>query len=1204
MRSVETAVALLIVFATGLLFGGTCPGQTSSGTISGRVLDARGEGVPGASVTLREPGTGASWNFATDQLGEFVFASIQPGTYDLAVRAQGFKTYSKTGLSLSASERLSAGDLKLEIGSVNQTVEVKADVARVQTASSERSALLDSTQVTSLMSRGRDVMQLLVILPGVVNDSEGADRLGSFAAPDSVSGTRKDYTGMNIDGISGQPRGGTTLDTAINMDAVGEVKVLQNSYQAEYGKGAGAIINVTTKSGTRDFHGGAYDYVRNEAFNANKFVNNEHGLPIGQYRYNTFGANIGGPITWPGKFNVNKDKLFFFFSSEILRNRSPNDPGQFRVPTQLERNGDFSQSRDGKGNLISIKDPKTCGPSGKANCFRGSLIADKSFINSDLQKLLSVFPLPNNPDPTASTNLLVPSTEDRPAHQEILRVDYNISSHLKAWFRGTNLVDRNTGLKSTTDKLTWGTNIGPMDYSTHAPNLGGNLTWTISPTLINEFTVGWAQFAELQTVEPGVLNKLKRSSYGITLGQFDPSLNPLNLIPAIKTGVSNEATVAYDARFVLDDNAYTWSVTDGITKIWRQHQFKAGVQWERASYYQYHTGSGNFAGSFDFSTDANNPGDTNYGYANALLGNFKTYTEATARTDYAPVTPILEWYVQDTWRVHPRLTLDLGVRFTAGLSQTPANHLASTFVPALFNSANAPRLYTPVVVGGKVVIADPSCPTVPACQKKSDLKGFIVPGTGDPVNGVVLAGTHGYTDSLIDFQGILAAPRIGFAWAVTGDGKTVLRGGFGQNFNPRAGAGVLGDLHDNPPFISNPQQFFGNASTFLANASKDVVGISDFARSLDRHSVPPRVYNSSLGIQREVGFNTVVDVAYVGSFGRHIGQIRDINQVPYGARFLRSSLDLSSSGCDLANPTPATCKFLNDNFFRLYEGFGKIPFLTYDGNSSYHSLQTQVTRRFSRSLQFGAAWTWSKAMAYTADDKGSVAVVISPKIWNYGLASYDRTHVVAINFLADLPRASRLWDKSFVRAVLNNWQVAGITRFQSGGPLYWDDHLKGDGSVNDGHSSSSFGTGNLQNGPNNNDLTGGGDGWRPAVLGNPVLPKDKRSISQYFNTAAFGPPRCTNPGIACIGNAGAVVARGPGISNWDLSLFKNIKFTERLSLQFRAEAYNAFNHTQFDNVDTTPKWDFKTGQQVNSDFGKVITWREPRIMQFGLRFAF
>lgn len=382
--------------------------QTSSGTIVGRVLDAHGEAVPGAAVTLTKSDTHETRTFTTGGSGEFVFASIQPGVYDITVDLQGFKRLETKGLALSASDRLSAGDLRLEVGGVSESLEVRATISPVQSVSSERSAVLDSNQVSNLMSRGRDVMALLTILPGVVDDDEGANALGVFNAPESVSGTRGIYSGMNVDGISGNVRSGDHIDNPVNMDAVSEVKVLMNSYQAEYGKAAGAVINIVSKGGTRTFRGAAYDYVRNDRLNANSFFRNRQGLPKGQYRYNTFGSNLGGPIYLPGKFNTRRDKLFFFFSQEALQNVQPNGPRNYTVPTARERQGDSSQSIDVSSLLpIVIRDPQTGQP------FPGNIISlDR--IDPNMQRLLNVFPLPNvTPDANRRYNFQLSDTLER-----------------------------------------------------------------------------------------------------------------------------------------------------------------------------------------------------------------------------------------------------------------------------------------------------------------------------------------------------------------------------------------------------------------------------------------------------------------------------------------------------------------------------------------------------------------------------------------------------------------------------------------------------------------------------------------------------------------------------------------------------------------------------------------------------------------------
>src|SRR5215831_3474853 len=300
---------LYLCIATCALFTCLLTAQSTTGTIDGRVLDQTGQAIPGATVTLTRQETGDIRTFTTEPTGEFVFTSIQPGNYDLSVKAQGFKAFDKKGIALSASDHISAGDLKLQVGSVSESVEVTADTATVQIVSSERSAVLDPTQVTNLMSRGRDVMALLVILPGVVNDGEGNDSFGVFNSPAAISGTRGVYGGMNMDGISVNTRSGDHLDTPTNMDTIAEVKVLLNNYQAEYGKGAGGVINLVTKSGSQAYSGSGYEYIRNEALNANDFFRNAAGVDKGQYRYNTMGGTLGGPLYVPGLINRNSHKL-------------------------------------------------------------------------------------------------------------------------------------------------------------------------------------------------------------------------------------------------------------------------------------------------------------------------------------------------------------------------------------------------------------------------------------------------------------------------------------------------------------------------------------------------------------------------------------------------------------------------------------------------------------------------------------------------------------------------------------------------------------------------------------------------------------------------------------------------------------------------------------------------------------------------------
>jgi outer membrane receptor protein involved in Fe transport len=1169
--------AVYVAALLPVIFGGLLLAQSSTCTISGRVLDTSSGAVPGAEVRLINRSTKDSRVFATTAAGDFVFTDVPPGGYDLAVKAAGFKQFEKSGINLAASDVVSVGDIRLQLGEVSETVQVPANAAKIETASGERSALLDSKQITDLMARGRDVMALLQILPGVANDATGSETLGQFTTP-TMDGVRQQFNNLNIDGISGNTARGSNAQSPINMDAIAEVKVLANSYPAEYGTASGGVINIVTKSGTQEFHGGAYYYNRNEAFNANNFFNNRQGIARQRYRYNTTGWNLGGPVYWPRHFNANKQKLFFFFSQEVLPNQSPNSLRNYTVPTALERQGNFSQSVNTKGQLITVKDPLSGQP------FPGNIIPANR-IDPNSSKLLSIFPLPNATN-TAVTNFAynfqIAGSEDLPVKQELLRMDYNISDKARLWMRASGFSSDNTGLTSAAISNQWGP--APVDYSQTMPNLGANFTYVFTPTLINEATFGMNLWTEQQRLSQAALAAYQRATYGINIAQTFPKDNPLGLLPAMSFGgVSNPAQISYDGRFPMVDDSTAFTFSDGLSKIWNNHLVKVGIHLEHVLYNQYHqAGGANFPGNFAFGTSSSNPNDSGYAYANAILGNYNTYTEATNRVNYAPITRIYEWYAQDHWRVANRLTLDVGSRFTWALPQTPANNNAGNFVPSIFDPSQATKLYLPAVVGGKKVTIDP----ITGAQVLPVYAGLIVPNSGNPTNGIVTPGSHGFPASMVFSNGILMGPRFGFAWQPFSDnGKTVLRGGGGIFYNPRADVGTLGNLFFNPPAILNPTQYYGTVAT-AANGT-GLLSPSSFSRDIDPYAKTVTAYHASVGIQRDLGWGAVLDAAYVGSFGRHLGEVIQLNTVPYGAEFLPQ------------NQNPQTNTPLNDNYFRPYPGYGNIPDQIFQGNSSYHSLQVQVNRRFTKGLQFGVVYTRSKAMDYAEGDSttspsgttNEVAMYLNRKVWNYGLASYDRPNILTFHFLWDVPRLSRIAPNRVVRAIFDNWQLSDITSFISGAPL----------SIT------------MDTSPSVN-FTGGGDGARPLMVGNPNLPAGQRSFNQWFNVGAFAEPTpmnpaaCTSAGcppitIANIGDMPEKPIRGPGVNNWNASLFKNFIIKERFRFQFRAEAYNTFNHTQFSGVDTTIQYN-AAGQNIRSSSGQITSARDPRIMQFAMRVIF
>ena len=396
--------------------------QSSSGTISGHVIDSTGGVVVNADVQLINQNTSVVINTKVLSSGDFIFADVQPGTFVVVVKMAGFKELRKEGLRLSSSERLSAGTMVLQVGTVSDSVVVSAANTAVQTSSAEVSGLLDDKQLNNLLVVGRDFMGMLRTIPGVVGGG-GSGSLGTSGTP-NINGGRNVMNSTNVDGVSGSPRGGDKIDSNVNLDAIQEVKVLTSNYQAEYGAGAsGPVINVVTKGGTSQFHGAAYYYGRNEAFNANDWFNNNTGVARPRYRYNTIGGNIGGPVFWPGRFNSNKNKLFFFYSQEYWPSKQPYGLKKYWVPTALERTGDFSQTYQqgtvGATNLpfllkvpgqatSSCVQPSVGKPNGGSGCIGGNKLSNipstaQQAIDPQMQALVNTIPLPNV-DPTQAGN--------------------------------------------------------------------------------------------------------------------------------------------------------------------------------------------------------------------------------------------------------------------------------------------------------------------------------------------------------------------------------------------------------------------------------------------------------------------------------------------------------------------------------------------------------------------------------------------------------------------------------------------------------------------------------------------------------------------------------------------------------------------------------------------------------------------------------
>jgi outer membrane receptor protein involved in Fe transport len=660
--------------------------QTITGSITGSVRDSTGLAVTGAVLTLTHPATGVERKTTSNERGDFIFPSLQPSTYDIVAAMPGFKTVERRALRLTASETLSTGDITLEVGAVSERITVTAQGSTVQTASSERSGVVTSSQVENLLIKGRNVTSLLGLLPGVVDlaDSDSPDRNFNIY----VQGNRRNTNAFMLDGMSLNAIGNNfNVLVGVSQDAVAEVKILLSNYQAEYGRMSGANVQIVTKSGTRDFHGLGSYFKRHEQFNANNFFNNRLGVGKPRYRFNTWNYNVGGPVTIPGKFNRNREKLFFFFSQEYWPLRISRPIAQLTVPTELERGGDFSQSLDLNNRVIAIRDPNTNAP------FPGNRIP-AARIDPNGQALLKFFPAPNFFDRGISGgryNYVFQTDNNTPQRTETLKLDYNFNSNNLLFGNFTQYSDVQEGAIGIPSS--GGTNWPQMRKRFDNQGKSGIFRYQriFSPTLINELTVGVIRRPANDKVDDAEVKRDLNDTVGYKVRQFNPAGNPLGVIPnATFGGVTQPANLLIEGRFPLRTTHDSFSITNNVTKSFTAHTIKAGIYFDRI--WRNAANAVNFNGNLDFARNVNNPLDTGYAYSNAAAGVFNSYTEASNRPFLHFRLSNVEWFVQDNWKVNRRLTLDFGLRFALVLPLFEQDDLASGVVPGRFDRAQQVRL--------------------------------------------------------------------------------------------------------------------------------------------------------------------------------------------------------------------------------------------------------------------------------------------------------------------------------------------------------------------------------------------------------------------------------------------------------------------------------------------------------------------------------
>lgn len=1246
-----------------LLLSVPAAAQSVRGTVSGNVTDSNGAAIPGATVTLVGDQKADTRSVTTNDTGRFSFPAIQPGTYSLRIEQKGFQALEHRGVVLSANESLALGELKLQPGEIAGMVTVTSVGPVVEKESSDLTARLTADQINLISTKGRDITSLLRLLPGTSNNDD-IEAVGEGFGTDlpNFSGQRGRSAAASIDGLfAGEPSGSNKLSMTINQDAVAEVKVLRNNYGAEYGNNGGALINLVSKGGGKEYRGSVYYFVRNESLNANNFFSNKAGLPRPLYRHKVPGFNIGGPLPLPrfgeGGPALVKNKAFFFFSFEKPHTITPTDPVTVTVPTALERIGNFSQSRNSSGVVPVVIDPLT------GLQFPGNIIPDAR-INKSIQNMINYFPLPNSPTAAIPGRYVNQLSADVPKRSPVIRLDFTPTAKDTVYWKAQWWTSDNEGL-GTAGWPNGGGGVDRWGIRSHYlyKDNGWSTNWVhiLSPTIVNEFNFGMRHDSEGFIPSTGMIEGLNRSALNYTAPQLFPANNTnFNLVPTItgwSSATTNPANINWLDRWGEVGNDYIKpSFADNLSITHGNHSLKFGTYFERL-FNREAPGGGKWSGGLDFGTGTGNgftvstptalgTGNTNYAYANALLGNFNNYTESKARNFTNSEIRLWQFYAQDEWRMTKSFTLNYGLRIGTHTPFFQLDGQGSNFDPSRFDPTKAPLLYAGYCVGQPDGIpalgtacttansraVDPRIVNPTGAQLlPANLIRSFVPGTGDPLNGIVLPTDPTAFKGFRHTKSVDWEPRVGFAWDIFGQGKTVIRAMGGAYHAPRIGGGTGGagasSLGANPPQQTIFTIFNGNINN-LGNIAALVFPVA--IRGLEVNSKTITTYNFELGFQQDIGFKTVVEASYVGSFSRHLGEQRNINSVPDNAKFVDCRV-IPANLCHRENRDPLTANSAkNNDFLRPYRGYGDINVNTWSGTSNYNGLQIQVNRRYSRGFQYGVAYTYSKSFDYANDDTSDVNLGRPYKGFNYSPSDFDQTHILTVNYIYDVPGLSRKWNNGFVKAIFDNWQISGTTSYVSGKPKTISaTYATGTVDITKGQvcppgSTQATISGNTvldRCTPQFTDWTGGQINARPFVICDPmkgISGADPTGLAYAINVSCFTGPTA----LGQIGNTPRNSVRMPSIFNNDLAFFKNIKLGENREIQLRWEVYNIFNHTNFRDIDAAFTWGLSQSnpnpalacsatnictasiKQTRTTFGTPTSARTPRVMQGSIRINF
>ncbi|MFB3921568.1 MAG: carboxypeptidase regulatory-like domain-containing protein [Terriglobia bacterium] len=1166
----------LLVFLSGIVFLLNVSGllAQSTGQISGSVRDASGAVIPDAAVTITNQGTGVRNPVQSNEAGEFILPALTAGTYEVKAEAKGFQPASHRDIVLQVGGKVRV-ELVMQVAGTTTTVEVTGTLTAVETETAALSGVVTGNQILNLSLPARNFVALAALVPGAAPmNGLNTDAVGVLGNVEfSFNGGRTVYNTWEIDGGNNSDRGSnSTLNTYPSLDSIGEFRISTANYGADIGQHSGGYIEVSTKSGTKDFHGSVFEFLRNDKLNANNFFTNRETLGSiperNPHKRNEYGYTVGGPVYIPGVYNTAKDKTFFFWSQSWRKFRDSAVSSYF-VPTLLERQGDFSQCmggdniRDEDGNLLP-------GFTGDSANYDPVLASDGCTFPSNADKVTGLLPSldPNSvelmndyiPLPNSGNHRRI-GTAGSPVNwrEEQIRVDHNFSDRTRLFVRYTQ-----DAWDTITPYSLWDwSDIDSVKTAFKGPGKSAvlNFAHSLTPQLFSEtimaYTVDHIDLVASAGDSSPSGTLVKSSSYSIP--SMFPGHEAFPLVTRlVVSGGSEFSKGGMDSGWFPigpynSNPIVTWK--ENMTWIKGKHTLKFGAYVERFRKNEA------FGGSVQGYAIFANWGDNTTGNAMAdlLSGVIQSYSEGNKFGKGYYRSTNFEPYIQDDWKVTPNLTVNLGVRYYLFTRNRERFLQQSGFYPNLYNAAEAPL---------------------------RDDNGFLIPGSGtifpiDPVtgqgyltfgNGLVQCGQGGIQVACQTGEFKNIAPRLGFAWDPFGKGKTSIRAAAGLFYDGLNGNEAGSEsTQGGAPFAYSPALYNLDswAEIGLGGGTIGPPGINTVSRT----SPFPRTWQWNFNIQHQLTPNDLVTLAYVGNVGSHLSLDHQINIVPMGLPH-----DIQDDLIGGADSYP----------YLPYQGFSGVN-MRADGvaRSNYNSLQGSYRHQISHGLSLIANYTWSHAID-TAGGQGDNHGEDWHNLFRWrGSSQLDRRQIITLGYTYDLPffKNSNAW----VKNTLGGWTVSGISTFMSGTPL-----------------DIGCGTG---------DNTGTGTGMRCNSVGKQsgqsIVQNDTYGPTvQWFNVDAFTQPTRDQlyadgqPGM--FGYLGKNTLIGPGRNNWDLSLFKDISIKERAKVQFRFETFNSWNHTQWHDVNTgcsdTVTYGGVCGTAGN--FGEVTSAWQPRIIQLGLKFIF